>query len=279
MEKRPLSLKNNGHLSLFPVGTGSAFTKKLYQNNVLLIKGDQHIMVDCGTRTPEAFYTLGVPITTIENFLVTHSHADHIGGLEEVMLMGRYVTKKKPNIIITPEYQKMLWEYSLRGGAAYNERNGGSLLHFDDFFTVYAPEPVTGLGRDAWRIEYRGFSLTLIRTMHYPDSAKSWRESAYSIGLVIDDRIFFTGDTRFDPELIHAVVDSYPIEWIFHDVQFFPGGVHTPFDDLLTLPDQYREVMHLMHYPDTFQEKEQLVLDNGFAGFVHQHHYYDFPAV
>lgn len=276
IEKRPLALKNGGNLSLFPIGAGSAFTKKLYQNNVLLIKGDSHILVDCGTRTPEAFYVLGNAITNIENLLITHSHADHIGGLEEVMLMGRYVIKKKPNIIITPEYQKMLWENSLRGGAAYNERNSGSLLQFEDFFNVHRPKPVMGLGRDAWQIEYHGFKITLIRTMHYPDSAKTWKESAYSVGLIIDDRIFFTGDTRFDPDLIESVVQKYPIEWIFHDVQFFPGGVHTPFNDLLTLPEEYRKVMYLMHYPDTFQEKEQLVHDSGFAGFVYQHHYYDF---
>jgi ribonuclease BN (tRNA processing enzyme) len=271
-----LSLINDGQLSLFPIGSGSAFTKKLYQNNLLVIKGDTHLLIDCGTRTPEAFAKLGLPITEVKNFLITHSHADHIGGLEEVILMGRYVARQKPNIIITKEFQKLLWNESLKDGGAMNEVHDGKPLEFLDYWTVHRPRAIATLGREAWHINFGKLRLTLFRTKHFPDSAPGWQESAFSTGCVIDDRILFTGDTRFDPEIIELVCKQYPIDLILHDVQFFPGGVHAPFDDLKTLPEDIRAKTLLMHYPDTWQTHEQKVAAAGFAGFVEQQTFYDF---
>lgn len=271
-----LSLSNEGQLSLFPVGSGSAFTKKLYQNNLLVIKGNTHLLIDCGTRAPEAFFRLGLPITEIKNFLITHSHADHIGGLEEVILMGRYVSRQKPAIVITKEYQKILWNESMRGGAALNEVHDGKALDFEDYWSVHTPKPLKGFSRDTHQIQFDNLKITLFRTKHFPDNAKGWKDSAYSVGCIIDDRILFTGDTRYDPELLAEFTERFPIEVIFHDVQFFPGGVHAPFDDLKNLPAAIKAKTLLMHYPDTWQSHEQKVHDAGFAGFLEQHYFYDF---
>ncbi|TVR87982.1 MAG: MBL fold metallo-hydrolase, partial [Spirochaetaceae bacterium] len=137
-----IELNNDGKLSLFTVGCGSAFAKTLSQNNVLLIKGNTHLLVDCGTKTPGVLFHHAIPITDITNFIITHSHADHIGGLEEAMLMSRYVARKKPNIVITPEYQKLLWNQSLRGGCEQNERHDGTTLNFEDFWHPLRPTAV-----------------------------------------------------------------------------------------------------------------------------------------
>jgi ribonuclease BN (tRNA processing enzyme) len=82
-----LKLTNDGRLEVFFVGVGSAFTKRQYQTNLLLVKGNDHLLIDCGTKCTQALYELGLPITDVRNFLITHSHADHIGGLEEVTLL------------------------------------------------------------------------------------------------------------------------------------------------------------------------------------------------
>ena len=271
-----LTLWNKGQLSLYPLGTGGAFGKKLYQNNYILIKGKDHLFIDFGTRASQALVEKGLKVTDIHNLLITHSHADHVGGVEEIILMGRYVAKRKPRIFITPEYERMLWSNTLKGGAAYNERHGNTLLHFQDFFEVVHPEPVKTLDRDAWQFSLGAMKVVMFRTMHYPDSSKSWKDSAYSVGLIIDNRVLFTGDTRFDPDLIHSAVKNYPIEAVFHDVQFYPGGVHAAFDQIKTLPTEIKKMTYLMHYPDTFQEKVSEVQQAGFAGFVEQHCYYDF---
>lgn len=270
-----LKLSNFGNLEVFPIGTGSAFTKKNYQNNYLLIKGGEHIMVDCGTRTPEAMANLGRPITEIENFIITHSHADHIGGLEEVILMGRYVTKRKPNIIITKEYEKLLWNDSLKGGAAWNESKGNHFLDFGDYWHVSRPKKIRNLKRDAWEIDFKGFNIILFRTMHYPDNAPTWKQSAFSTGLIIDKRFLFTGDTRYDPDMLLQITKQYPIEVIFHDVQFFPGGVHANFDDLAKLPEEIKAKTWLMHYPDNWEIHEKKIIEAGFPGFVKQQMRYE----
>lgn len=280
LRQRPLegnlTLENEGHLSLFPIGTGSAFSKSLFQNNILIIKGKDHLQVDCGTRTPEAFYRLGLPITEVHNFCITHSHADHVGGLEEVILMGRYVTRRKPHIYITKNYQNLLWSQSLKGGAALNERQNGKGLEFEDYWDTVRPRAVSGFNRETHRFKVGGIDVHMFRTKHYPDNAISWKDSAYSVGLVIDGRILFTGDTRFDPELIEEFCARFPIELILHDVQFFPGGVHSPFDELKTLPADIRAKTLLMHYPDTYYNHAAKVAEAGFMGFLSQQTFYDF---
>ena len=111
-----IQLTNDGKLSFFFLGTGSAFTKVNFQNNVIVIKGNDHILIDCGTLCPFSFSKFNSNITDIKNILITHSHADHVGGLEEVALMNMYVTKQRPKMILTDEYKKILWNHTLRGG-------------------------------------------------------------------------------------------------------------------------------------------------------------------
>ena len=92
-------LTNEGDSSLFFISAGSAFAKTLNQTNVRIIKGDDHLLIDCGSKCSQALQEYQIPIADVENYLITHSHADHIGGLEEVQLYGRYVKKQKPNMV------------------------------------------------------------------------------------------------------------------------------------------------------------------------------------
>lgn len=270
------SLQNEGFLSFFLVGTGSAFSKTLNQNNFTIIKGETHIQVDCGTKFSQALFDLGKSVTDIDTWLITHSHADHIGGLEEVMLMGRYVAKRRPNIIITPQYQDVLWDFSLKGGAAFNERSEGGILDFEDLWVPIRPTLASGFSRDTYELVHGDIKLTLFRTMHFPDSASSWQDSAYSLGMVVDDRIMFTGDTRFDRELIEEFDAHFGLEYIFHDVQFYPGGVHASLTELESLPESVKKRMILVHYSDAFEKQREAVMKAGFYGFGLQSHYYDF---
>jgi ribonuclease BN (tRNA processing enzyme) len=272
----PLPLANDGHLGLTFIGSGSAFSKRFYQTNVLIVKGKTHLLVDCGSRAPEALYKLGRSVTDIENILITHSHADHIGGLEEVMLVNRYVAKRKPNIVITKEYQEVLWECSLKGGGSYNERSKGKYLEFEDFWKPIRPSAVKGDPRMCRATVGDDLDLKLFRTKHIPDSAKGWEDSALSYGLIIDDRILFSSDTRFDPEMVLGYDSIYHFEKIFHDCQFFSGGVHASIDDLSSLPADVKKRMYLVHYPDSAGDKKKLAKEKGFAGFVKQWKEYAF---
>jgi len=108
--------------------------------------------------------------------------------------------------------------------------------------------------------------LMIFRTVHIPMGVGSARSSFWSTGILIDGRVLFTADTRFDPTLF----DQLPmdgVETIFHDCQLFePGVVHASYSDLKTLDAGLRSKMHLTHYGDTFEEFDPAA--DGFVGFA-----------
>ncbi len=275
-EAPKLALENDGRLTLTFIGAGSAFTKKFFQTNALAVKGKDHLLIDCGTRTPEALSLLGLSVMTVRNYLITHSHADHVGGLEEVMLMNRYVSRTKPLMATPDAYRRELWEKSLRGGAAYNERSSGRWLRFSDFWDTVPLEPVHGADRELCEGRVGSIGLSMFRTKHIPDSAADWRLSAPSYAVVLDGRVLYTSDTRHDPELLEFALGRWPIEAIFHDCQLFTGGVHASLDELAGLPPRIRAMTRLMHYGDAVDKHRDRAAELGFPGFVEQWEPYRF---
>jgi ribonuclease BN (tRNA processing enzyme) len=276
LKDRKFSLTNDGKLELFFIGVGSAFTKRHYQTNLLLIKGKDHLLIDCGTKGTQALYELGIPVTNIKNFLITHSHADHIGGLEEVALMGRYATKKKPVMIINETYQHILWDMSLRGGSAYNEEEAKDTLSFSDFWNIIRPQWLPDYPRETYSARLGGMDIKMMRTKHIPDSSYDWQSSFWSCGVIIDERILFTSDTRYDYDLIDFYEKKFNLEAIFHDCQFFTGGVHASLEEIKQFPPDVKSKMYLTHYGDNWEEFEDKIEKYGFAGLAKQHVYYVF---
>ena len=276
IEEKKLSLKNDGNLELFFLGTGSAFTKRQYQTNLLIIKGNDHLLIDCGTKCPQAMSELGLPITEIKNFLITHSHADHIGGLEEVSLLARYFTKRKPVMVINETYQHILWDMSMRGGCEYNEEEAGDMLTFKDFWDVIRPQWLTDYSRETFGAKVGSIDIKIMRTKHIPDSSSDWQSSFWSCGVIIDDRVFFTSDTRFDYDLVDYYESKFNFEAIFHDCQWFTGGVHASIEELNGLPTETKKKMLLTHYGDNWEEFEGTIKEYGFMGRALPHVYYSF---
>ena len=263
-----LALKNGGELELFWIGVGSAASKKNAQSNFLIIKGDAHLLVDLGALGPLALLqTARLAPMDMGNILPTHSHADHIGGMEEMFLAWRYGSVKKggpkPKCIINEQYEEILWDRSLRGGLGWNERaERGQLLAFTDYCDVVRPTLKMQQPREIWTIDFEGIRLEMFRTKHVPETATDWQSSLLSFGLMIDGRVLVSGDTRFDRDLLDLYADR--AEVIFHDVQFFSGAVHAPLADLKALPVKWKEKMHLYHYTDNYETQDIA----GFAGWT-----------
>ncbi len=267
-----LPLTNSGELQTFFFGVGSASAIKHFQNNFVIIKGNQHISVDLGNKSQLALeHIAGLKMTDIEFFLPTHSHADHVGGIETFALDSRYVGiprlgKEKPSVIITEEYQRILWDDTLRGGICFNEREEENKrnLCFGDYFNVIRPIWKQKQPREIWELDLGGIHLEIFRTKHVPDSAETWETSFVSYGLFVDGHVFISCDTRFDIDLINMYASRSSV--MFHDVQFFNGGVHASLDELRTLPAEIKAKMYLMHYGDNWETQDI----TGFAGLAQQ---------
>ncbi len=271
-----LELKNSGGLSLFFIGTGSAFSKVNFQNNVLFIKGKNHILIDCGTLCPLAISQYGVSIAQIDNIFLTHSHADHIGGMEEFAFTAYYSKKKRPLVVIDDKYKKLLWNESLRGGLGYSKTFAGKTATFDDYFVQLKPQKVK-CGRHVYERAViggkDGIDLKIYSTDHSnakDASGKSFR----SKGVVVDDRILFTGDTRFDKKGLDRILGDFDIEWIFHDACWFKNEVHANYADLKTLPADLKKKMYLCHCDEKLLGMD--IKKDGFAGFAKRGFYYNF---
>jgi ribonuclease BN (tRNA processing enzyme) len=274
--KPAIDLGNSGELEVTFLGVGAAFATEAFQSNIFLVKGRTHLLVDLGTKASLALRDAGLSVLDVEHLLVTHSHADHIGGLEEWCLKSRYVAPRimgcrigdyRPHLYTTPEYVRILWKASLRGGLELSEDSGPMSL--EDYLTVHLATPLEGYGRPvhafgvgegADRIEVK-----LMRTRHIPTSTPGWETGFWSVGLLVDDRVLISGDTTFDPELLEEFGKG--TEAIFHDCQDGRGGVHAAYEELLALPDELRAKMILYHLPRGITDKFRPE-DDGFVGWA-----------
>jgi ribonuclease BN (tRNA processing enzyme) len=280
-EGEAFALHNDGALEVFFLGCGSAFSRLHKQNNYLIVKGDTHVLVDLGMTGPSALReNAGLGMTDIQQVLLTHSHADHVGGLELLALTNRYLGvprmgKSKLKLLTTREYGPLLWSESLAGGLAHNERRpDGSELSLEDYFDIsyFEPLPEEADGRPRFSLKVGDLDLELFRTMHIPDSAVDCRDSAISYGLFIDGKVFVSGDTRFDPALIRHYEQRAQV--MFHDAQFMRGGVHACVEELRRLPTDIKKRMYLMHYGDDWKSHDA----SEFAGWTTERTVYRFPG-
>lgn len=269
--KKPLSLQNEGHLELVFIGAGSSFANNLYNTNFIIIKGDAHILIDFGVTGPFALPDVtGLKIVDIETFLPTHSHSDHIGGVEYLALTNRYIgvpvfKKPKLDMIITKQYQKVLWDMSLKGGMRWNEINEeGKFLQLDNYFNLINPKKIPNSLRDTWRINYKGIEIELFKTVHIPEQSSFLSEAFHSFGLYIDNRLFISGDTKFDRNLIDSYADKSEI--MFHDASLTPNPVHASIGELKRLPKNIKQKMYLMDYSDEWKSVDV----SDFGGFAEQ---------
>lgn len=279
MTKRPfkdkLELANEGQLSLFFVGTGSAFSKTNFQNNLIVIKGDTHILIDCGTLCSYVLKTqYNTDISEIKNLILTHPHADHIGGAEEVALVGKYITKTKPNLIIPKPFIKRLWKDSLCGGIQFSETGK---MKYKDYFETVKTVRIQKKPFEIYTTRFGNIDIKLFRTRHVTTKPKSFRNSQLSYGVLLDEKILFTGDTQFNFNQLEWMLNRYPsIEYIIHDcdVSGYSKGVHASYEQLCALPREIRVKTFLCHYNEAVNKIDALV--DGFAGLVHEGVYYDF---
>lgn len=237
-------------LQLQMLGTGSAFSKLYYNNNALISDGSFSLLIDCGVTAPRALHHLGMSFDDIDAVFITHIHADHVGGLEELAFKMKFTYKRKPILYITEELAHTLWEHSLKGGLYQT----GEISSLEDIFEVRLLEPLK-----PYHISEH-LTIELIPTEHIPGKA--------SYSLYINESLFYSSDMTFDPALLLQLVQERGCRTIFHECQLSgPGEVHTTLEELLTLPLEVQKYTYLMHYGD---EKEDNLDQIGDMTFLEQ---------
>lgn len=247
------------------VGVGNAWARKNANTSLIVVKNGLTVLIDLGTNVTVELERMKVDWLDFDYYHFTHSHSDHVGGVEELLLKLRYIKRKKARVIITNEYQQILWNKTLKGGCEINEVG---LLRFTDLVDVVKPKWVSGHPRNQYHIILDGIlDFGIFRTLHVPGDVNSWDKVLFwSTGIILDGKVIFTSDTRFDLSIFeHLNFDN--VDVIFHDCQLSgPGTVHATYEELSRLMPSYKERMFLTHYGDNFDKFDPQA--DGFRGFA-----------
>ncbi len=238
------------------IGCGSGIYSELGNNNVLLESPEtgENLLIDCGFVSAPKLEREG-RLATIKNVVVTHVHADHVGGFEYWAYLNRYVWNTRPHIYYHETVYDEFWGGSLRGGLLKSQDAQGrpEQLELADY---YAPRPLT----DSMVIRIDGLpEIRLKPTLHVVD------KPAYS--LYIGDSVYFSSDTVELPPSVGPT--GKPLEAIFQDCQLFegPSNVHISIFQLdRGMTPELKRITWLMHYGRGFEKHNPAEL--GFAGFV-----------
>jgi ribonuclease BN (tRNA processing enzyme) len=289
-------------LTLTFLGVGSAFAKRNFPSNALVeawsagpdrqSAPDATLLIDFGCAGPLALHQLkdvagfsylarggAILYGAIERIFITHTHGDHVGGLEEFALM-EFLRRRRPSgnresfetqsprteLWGDSEVLERLWEHTLKGGLGVL---AGRTTVLDDFFSVRALDLRSSARPDRYSLLDR-YEIVPFRTDHVRLQEKyDWP----SFGLVLKDTrsgrsAFYSGDTRFDREGLEVLMQSASI--LFHEVQLDdePQPVHTLLSELRTLPEDLRRRMYLYHYADHWDDPKWSGVTLDFAGFA-----------
>ncbi|NOS99928.1 MAG: MBL fold metallo-hydrolase [Phycisphaerales bacterium] len=288
-------------LTLTFLGVGSAFAKRNHNSNVLIElwknspavdnQPDETMLIDFGCAGPMALHELKeragfrylsrdgkINYRNIQRILVTHQHADHIGGLEELALTNVFVLGDldagdvfKPQIISSMNILVNLWDTSLKGGLSPLP---GRYAMLQDYFNIHALRP-TPTGYRPYILADR-YEFDIFATDHVRIERKyDWPSYGVEIrDLRGGESVFYSGDTRFDFEAYEERMERSKI--IFHDAQLheITSPVHALLSELRTMPRDIKKRAVLYHYGDDWDHPQFAFVADEFAGFAKPHHRY-----
>lgn len=228
-------------LRLLALGVGDAFSSLYYSSCFALEADGAWLLVDCPHPIRkimrEASSAAGISLD-VENLLavaVTHLHADHCSGLEDLAYYSHFLLHRRPSLAMHPDASARLWEGHLSAGMEWSKSvTDGTLSRrsLADYFDLIPLSDVQPVDVGPFRIECR-------KTLHtIPTTAFRIHAGGRCVG--------YSTDTAYDPTLIDWLSAA---DLIIHETNH---GIHTPYEKLLALPAVIRDKIRLIHYPDDF---------------------------
>lgn len=213
--------------SLRFLGVGSAQAVELGSAAAVYEReGRPTLLVDCGNEALSAY--LARYGAAPEAIYLTHTHFDHIGGLERLFYRTYFDPARRGGVTLyahaalVPLLQERVASYPnvvAEGGA--------------NFWDAFRLIPVA---RGFW---HEGLWFDVYPTRHHAPMT--------SFGLGLEGRFLYTGDTRPIPEVLERY--GRRTELVAHDCGRVGNPSHTGLDDLeREYPASVRERMVLYHY-------------------------------
>jgi ribonuclease BN (tRNA processing enzyme) len=254
-------------------GVGAAFSSSnLYQSNVVLEQNGKRLLIDCGGDIRFSLSEMGLASKDIDAIFITHTHADHIGGVEYFAFSTFFdpSCKEKIKLFGNSKVLSDLWNYSLKGGL--RSIQGMDEANLSTYFDVM-PCKINK------SFEWEGIKFRPIQTVHIMSGTRIMP----NYGLFMEEldsgvKAFFTGDTQFTPSQIEDFYNMADI--IFHDCEVapFPSGVHAHYKFLKTLPEETKKKMVLYHYQDNYTDYIEQAQQDGFWGFAKREYKFDLSS-
>ncbi|MBE0617897.1 MAG: MBL fold metallo-hydrolase [Proteobacteria bacterium] len=247
-------------MEILPLGTGEAFARTLRQTNFLISPAEgEPFLIDFGHTAVAALREVGVPLRSAARVVVSHLHADHIGGLEELGFTAYFAWRERPTLYVPEVLLPFLWSNALAAGLGQCLPDEHGALFEPDLHTYFRVEPLvsrapTPLG---------SVELTAFPTPHAPGRP--------SFGFLLRDAVtrqsaMLTCDSRLDRDNLEQW--GADAACVFHDCQLSggPAGVHATLDELLLLPSHWQEKILLVHYGDDWRRHGGRIGGLRFAG-------------
>jgi len=251
----PKPSKSAKSLWIYALGCGDAFTVTNFWTNVLVNVDGREFFIDCPGYLDKMWVwhnkqmipevgSLGYE--RYKEMFLTHLHADHASGVEELAYRNVLKTGDRPKLYGPNWLLRQLWTGLLQAGIGLSMRGDRGLANMDWFFE---PIPISSP-------HYFGdFVLYTMPAKHIPDTLiMKFDFGNYRLGIA--------WDTAYSPAIIEFLSDC---DLVLHDVHLgdplqspliLTTGIHAPLADLLQAPEGFQKKTYLIHYCDNWEQYE-----------------------
>lgn len=198
------------------------------------------VLIDCGHTCGLQLDALGLSYADIDAIVVTHTHGDHIDGLETLGYKSLFLHQRLVPLHAPADVLERIWRALEPKMSPLQVEAGRSVDAAMD--TYFAPRPCGGVAHLPGGIHAEFHPVPHVVGM-----------PSYAIILRVDGHpvaIRWSGDCTFDADG-RLFADLAPADLVFHDCAFYPrydATVHTHLEELETLSEGVRRQVVLIHH-------------------------------